>query len=319
MSSPDKSDPVAGRRKAVNWLQRSLRWLFLFAGIPYLAIIAFFGVAQRSLIYQPTRNRSLSADTVSDATMQVSDVQIAADNDVVLHGWHFRPANPSNLDRKYLVIYFCGNGGCRADRVQDCRDFTMLGCDVLLFDYRGYGDNEGSPTEAFFAADAKRVWLFARDQLQFQPNQILLFGESLGGAVATRLAYDLSVSKEIPGALILNSTFASLAETGGWHYPALPVRFLLLDRFSSVTRIPAVLCPILHFHGTADEVVPYKHGQRLFQAAPERSSNGIEKQFFTIEGGHHNFISVGHMQSAVSSLMKRLNDMIDDFERKRSE
>ena len=224
-----------------------------------------------------------------------------------MHGWRFHPTTSALDSRGFLVIYFPGNAGCRADRVGDCADFTQLGFEVILFDYRGYGDNEGSPSEALLAADAKLVWSFATSELHFPAERIFFFGESLGGAVAIRLAAECSAAGNPPAALVLNSTFASLAETAAWHYPAFPLQYVLLDRYPSVARIALVTCPILQFHGTADQTVPFEQGRRLFDAAPAKSSNGMEKVFVEVPGGPaHNFITMSDMQSAVRKLLARL-------------
>ena len=214
---------------------------------------------------------------------------------------------PSATDEpKFLVIYFPGNAGCRRDRIGDCCDFTQLGCDVLLFDYRGYGDNGGSPGEELLAADARRVWIFATQDLHFPPERIVLFGESMGGAVATRLAAEFSLAGDPPAALILNSTFSSLPDVAAWHYPVFPFRFLLIDRFPSIERIPHVTCPILQFHGTADDIVPFEYGRRLFDAGPKISATGVASRFLAIEGGRHNFITMMDMQAAVGTLLTEI-------------
>jgi fermentation-respiration switch protein FrsA (DUF1100 family) len=234
----------------------------------------------------------------------LADIGLQADDGRTLHGWRF--AGEGTDRPRWLVIYFPGNGGCRRDRCADCRDFTTLDCEVLLFDYRGYGDNGGSPSEEKFAADAEAIWRLATTELGYSPRNIVLFGESLGGAVATRLAAERAQAGEPPAALILNSTFASLGETVAWHYPAFPFQYLLWDRFASVDRIPHVACPVLHFHGTDDDLVPIAHGCRLFAAAPKASPGGIASRFVTIEGGRHNFITMSDMRSAVSELLEQV-------------
>ncbi len=179
----------------------------------------------------PTKTGRLPARDVTSPDVVISDVAIDARPGLTLHGWRFHPPGalptPGALpegEPRLLVLYFPGNGGCRRDRISDCRDFTQLGCEVLLFDYRGYGENGGSPSEANIAADARRVWAYATQELQFPPARILVFGESLGGAVATRLVAELSRGGESPAALLLNSTFSSLADVVRWHYPAIPLQ-----------------------------------------------------------------------------------------------
>ena len=294
--------------KPVTWTRRLLRPLVIYVGIPYVAIVAYMGFAQRSMIYQPKQTDRLLAQSVAGEGRQVEDVELHAAQGLLLHGWHFQALPGSEVDPKFVVIYFPGNAGCRSDRVGDCRDFTQLGCDVVLFDYRSYGDNGGSPTETLLAADARRAWMFVTDELHISPERIVIFGESLGGGVATRLAAEFSQAGTPPAALILNSTFSSLAETVAWHYPAFPFQYILLDRFPSVDRIPQVTCPILQFHGTADETISFKHGRRLFDAAPPASISGIEKGFVTIPGGQHNYISMNDMHGAVKDLLQKIGD-----------
>jgi fermentation-respiration switch protein FrsA (DUF1100 family) len=271
-----------------------------------MAMIGFFGSAQRSLIFQPTRTGPLLAKSHSTSATPIEDVELAVSSELTLHGWLFRSTARVETGRQFLVIYFGGNGGCRGHRITDCSDLTRLGCEVVLFDYRGYGDNAGSPTENLIADDSKKIWKFAHEKLGYASNRIVIFGESLGGAVATRLASDQSIAGDPPAALILNSTFSSLVDTAKWHYPFLPVKLLLIDQFPSVDRIPKVTCPILQFHGTADTIVPYEQGQRLFQAAPKQSTSGIEKQFVTVEGGNHNEIGVAQMQSVIQAMLDRI-------------
>jgi fermentation-respiration switch protein FrsA (DUF1100 family) len=299
--------PVPAKRPR-TWRWHLLRAVVLYVVTPYLAVMVILVVFQRRLIFQPTTTERLLAMDVASAEGTVEDVEIAAANGLMLLGWRFRTDSTDGADKRFLVIYFPGNAGCRRDRIADCRDFTRLGCDVLLFDYRGYGDNAGSPSEVHFAADAQRVWQFATTELQFPPERIVIFGESLGGAVATRLVAEVSRAGTPPAALILNSTFASMGDSVAWHHPYFPFRHLLFDRFPSLDRMPHVACPLLQFHGTADDIVPFAHGRRLFDAAAKAPTNGVANRFVAIEGGRHNFITMGDMQSAVGELLGQLRE-----------
>jgi fermentation-respiration switch protein FrsA (DUF1100 family) len=300
MSTDLHSTPPSPAPRRRTWKYWYFRSLLIYIGVPYVAIFVLMGIYQRDFIYQPKKTGRLLAETAI-STPPVEDVELPTADGLTLHGWRYRAV--ADKDAKFLVIYFPGNAGCRADRVGDCRDFTQLGFDVILFDYRGYGDNQGSPSETLMASDANQVWEFAKKELQYSPDRIVIFGESMGGAMATRLASECSVAGTPPAALILNSTFASLAETVTWHYPVFPFQFILLDRYPSVERIVRVTCPVLQFHGTADKVVAFQHGQRLFDAAPTRSKTGIEKQFVQIPNGQHNFITMSDMRDAVRKLM----------------
>ncbi len=303
-SAQPQPDPELPKRRTWTWFL--IRLVLIYAVVPYVSIVVIAILAQRSLIYRPTKVKSLSVEGFAD--LDADDVQIPIDETLILHGWHFHGKVTSELNQKFLVIYFPGNGGCREGRQSDCRDFSELGCDVILFDYRGYGDNRGSPSEAALSSDARRIWAFATATLKTSPDRIVLFGESMGGAMATLLAAEQSKAGTPPAALILNSTFASLGETVAWHYPAFPFQYFLWDRFPSVERIGYVTCPILQYHGTADEIVAFEHGKHLFQAAPPESAQGIAGEFIAIPGGMHNFISISDLRVPISRLLKRISE-----------
>ena len=298
-------------------LRRLARWLFLFVFIPYLAIIVIFAVRQRSFIYQGTRVELIH---VADSRLpdgRVHDVTVSAHDGLTLHGWHVLPAGQTTADRddshrrlsdaKWLVLAFPGNSGSRIDRGHELRDFVDIGMHVVLFDYRGYGENPGSPSEESIAADARSIWTWATSERSVPHGRIILFGESLGGGVATRLAADLCRDGTPPAALVLNSTYSSLGDAAAWHYPYLPIRPLLLDRYESEAYIQDVTCPIVVFHGTEDDIVPVEIGRKLFQAAPARSESGIEKLFIEVPHGGHNDVPRSTLQEA----LRKLTDAIE--------
>src|SRR5690606_19443644 len=190
---------------------------------------------------------------------------------------------------------------------------TDLGCDVLIFDYRGYAENAGSPSEAAMVSDARAIWQFAVDEIDRNPREIVLFGESLGGAVAIELAAWLSRQGTPPAGLITNATFDSIPDLAAAHYPLFPLRWLVWDRWGSVERIGQVTCPLLMFHGTADTLIPIEHGRRLFSAAPDRSADGIAKRFVPIEGAGHNDIPVSRLREEVLRLLETLGQPHTDL------
>lgn len=191
-----------------------------------------------------------------------------------LHGWlaeHRRPRG---------VLLFChGNAGNvthRADVVEILR--RKLGMTVFVFDYRGYGRSAGRPSESGVVADARaaRTWLAGHAGVQ--PEDVVLLGRSMGGAIATRLA-----SEGGAGALILENTFTSAVDVGAASFPIFPVRLLMRNRFETLDRIGEYQGPLLISHGTADEIIPFSHGQRLFEAATTGT-----KQFVPLTGVRHN-------------------------------
>lgn len=280
------------------------RFVFIYAIIPYLGITAILGTFQRRLIYLPRAVSDLTPEQAGLPKGKVHAIAATTEDGLRLNGWHILPDGKladdhGDCDREladggYVVLYFYGNAGSRARQVQDVRDFTSLGCHVFLFDYRGYGDNPGKPTEKGLAADARAIWKYATEERKLPPDRILLFGQSLGGAVAVRLAEETSQKGTPPVGLHVNATFSSLPDAAAWHYPYLPVRLVLLDRYPSTERIGNVTCPILVTHGGKDDIVPIDQGRTLFDRAPAQSKSGVPKRFVEFPNANHN--DVPHLQ-----------------------
>jgi fermentation-respiration switch protein FrsA (DUF1100 family) len=154
---------------------------------------------------------------------------------------------------------------------------SRLGLAVLLFDYRGYGGNPGTPTEEGLAADARAAVEYLAGRPEVDPARMVYLGESLGAAVALRLAVERP-----PAALVLRSPFAALAEVGRRHYPMLPVSLLLRDRYDSAALAGRLSAPLLVVAGARDRIVPASHSRRLFAAAPQ------PKRLVMLEGADHN-------------------------------
>jgi fermentation-respiration switch protein FrsA (DUF1100 family) len=150
------------------------------------------------------------------------------------------------------------------------------GFNVLLTDYRGFGGNPGSPDEEGLAADAEAARAYVLGRRDIDPARVVYFGESLGAAVALRLAVE-----HPPSALVLRSPFASLASVGQHHYPLLPVRLLLRDRFPSIDRAPQIRSPVLVIAGTSDTIIPIDHTRRLYDAIT------APKAFVEIDADHN--------------------------------
>jgi fermentation-respiration switch protein FrsA (DUF1100 family) len=220
---------------------------------------------QRRLIYFPSPGPVPPATTVLPGGR---DVLIDTEDGIRLGAWYF-PAGDS------AVLVCNGNGGDRSMRAPLAAALNRMGLSVLLFDYRGYGGNPGTPSEAGLAADADaaRQWLSAQPDV----DRIVYFGESLGAAVAIGLAVQLP-----PAALVLRSPFTSLADVAAVHYPWLPARRLLLDSYPSIERIASVNAPVLVVAGDRDDIVPAVLSRRLYDAAAE------PKRYVLVHGAGHN-------------------------------
>jgi pimeloyl-ACP methyl ester carboxylesterase len=187
-----------------------------------------------------------------------------------LHAW-LVPAS----EGRPIVLFCHGNGGNISDCLGTIRILHELDLHLLIFDYRGYGESSGRPSEGGTYRDVQAAWRYLVGELGFAPAEIILFGRSLGAAVAAHLARDVR-----PGALILESPFISLPEIAARHYWYLPVRGLVRYRYSTVDAVEAVESPILVIHSADDEVVPIEHGRRVFDHARG------PKRFLLILGAH---------------------------------
>lgn len=273
------------------------RWM-LIVTMPTVGVVVMFVAFQRSLIYQPFVEKSLPAKLAGLPTGRAHDVMTRTEDGLDLRGWLILAKDhvagtDQDVDAKLaesrpVVLYFGGNAANRSYRTMEVGVLADAGADVLIFDYRGYGDNLGEPNEAGLARDARAAWRFATETKKIEPRRIVLFGESLGGGVAIGLASELTQKKTPPAGVILRSTFSSLADAGAYHFPWLPVRWLLFDRFPSEQRIRDVTCPLLQFHGRRDTIIPMRLGTKLFAAAPEKSASGVAKQFVELPNADHN-------------------------------
>ena len=214
---------------------------------------------------------------------------------LTLHGW-FVPASTPTPRHTALVLN--GNSGNRAYRAPLAASLQQQGLQVLLFDYRGYGGSEGKPTEAGLRADARaaRSYLVQRDDVD--ATQLIYFGESLGTAPAIGLAAD-----HPPAGLILRSPFPSLVEVGQMHYPFLPVRFLLEDRYAVIGDIARVTCPVLVVAGDQDRIIPLGLSRQVYEAATST------KELVILAGSDHNdfeLLAGDQMIDAIAQFLARL-------------
>jgi hypothetical protein len=300
---------------SVTWKSR-LRAIGLRIVFWYVAIIAAMAFFQRDLIYHPGRATIIRAADAQLPPGYVHDIVVETEDGILLHGWHILPAGGNcetreQCDRElqraeWLVLFFHGNGGDRRGREFDSLSFTALGANVFLFDYRGYGENEGKPTEEGLAADARAVWEYSTGERGIPPQRIVIYGESLGGGVATGLVARLCAAGTPPAGLILGATFSSMTDTAASHYPWLPVRMVLLDRYPSDENMAAIDCPVLQMHGRHDDIVPIDVGRKLFAAVRQKSASGVPKTFIEFTAAAHNDFSEGKFQSAVGTFLDRI-------------
>ena len=253
------------------------------AGIILLVVVALLATPvallwafQRRLLYLPAPRTVPPAASVLPGAEEVA---FETADGLRLQGW-FVPAVARGVGSGAAgpaVLVCNGNGGNRSMRAPLAAALARMGLHVLLFDYRGYGSNPGHPTEEGLAADARAALDYLTRRPEVDPVRVVYFGESLGAAVALRLAVERP-----PAALVLRSPFASLAEVGRRHYPLVPVSLLLRDRYDSAALAGRLAAPLLVLAGARDRIVPAEHSRRLFAAAPQ------PKRLAVLDGADHN-------------------------------
>ena len=228
-------------------------------------------VFQRQLIYFPY---PAALGRASEVLPGVREVILKTTDGLELGAW-FVPA--SAADRGVTVLVANGNAGNRSMRAPLAAALARAGLSVLLFDYRGFGGNPGTPTEEGLARDARAAHRFLVDDVGMRPDRILYYGESLGAAVVTRLA-----TEQRPAGLVLRSPFVDLASVGRVHFPFLPVQALLKDRYPLANQIRRVSVPTTVVYGTRDSIVPPDQSRAVAAAAA-----GLTR-VVAIEGADHN-------------------------------
>jgi fermentation-respiration switch protein FrsA (DUF1100 family) len=242
----------------------------LAIALAYATLIAIVYLGQDRLLYYPQTGRDATA-TPASIGLSFETIWIRTEDGETLHGWWI----PSD-DARGAAIVFHGNAGSISHRIEYAAMFHRLRYGTLLVEYRGYGRSTGSPSEEGTYHDAAAAWRWLVEGKGTRPGDIVLFGESLGGAVAARLA-----ARESPRALILTSTFTSIPDLAAELYRFIPARLLSRYRYDTLEALSRVNAPVLVAHSRADDIIPFSHGERLFAAARE------PKQWLELAGGHN--------------------------------
>lgn len=256
--------PIAASRGP---LRRYARLLVLALGT-YAGVLVLVAMFQTRLIYFPDREYQ---GTPAEVGLHFEEVTLAADDGIQIAAWYI-PVDAA----KGTVLIAHGNAGNLSNCLPTIAIFHRMGLNVLAFDYRGFGSSEGRPTELGTYRDAEAAWSHLVTTRREPPERIVLFGRSLGGAVMIELA-----RRRAAAALITESAFTSMADVGQWHYPLLPVRWMLRHRYESITKVPQVRCPKLFVHPRDDSIVPFAMGQALFEAAAD------PKELLEVPGDHN--------------------------------
>ncbi len=240
-------------------------------GLSYVCLAMLMFMFQERLAYYPQTGREIQS-TPREHNMDYEQLVITTPDGEKLDAW-FVPSP----QEKGVVLFLHGNAGNISHRMDSIAMFHRLGYAVLIFDYRGYGRSSGKPSEAGLYLDAETIWAYLTRTRGIAPEDIILFGESLGGALAAHLA-----ALQRPGALVLASTFTSIPDLAADLYPWLPARWLARLHYDTRAALIRTDCPVLVAHSPDDEIVPYSHAQELFLVAPD------PKEFLQLAGRHNN-------------------------------
>jgi uncharacterized protein len=257
--------------------------------VVYVAFAALLYGCQSRFIYAPRKEME---GTPEDFRMPFEEVSLHTSDGVKLAAWFV----PAEEGKERGVLLFChGNAGNMSHRIDTIFLYRQMGLSVLIFDYRGYGLSEGSPSEEGTYCDARAAWDYLTQERGVDPSRIVVFGRSLGGAIAGRLA-----SEKHPGAAILESTFTSVPDLGAKLYPFLPVRLLSRFSYNTLELVGELGCPLLVIHSEDDQMIPFSQGEALYNAA------AMPKQFLKIHGGHNEgyFLSEREYTRAVRAFLE---------------
>ena len=254
--------------------------------IAYIVLIIFIYFYQRNLLYHPAEN-NYQNDKIQ---FNYEEVFVKVDEEIKLKSWIIK----KDFKKFKTLVIFHGNAGHLSNRIYKLNELYKLDINILLISWRGFSGNKGSPTENNLYKDAKAAikWL---NEGGISNNQIILYGESLGSGVAVEVGKENNFNS-----IILESPFTSIENSAKIYYPYLPVRFILKDRYDSISKIKMINIPILIMHGEKDDVVPFSMGKELFEKA-----NSPKQSYFTPDDDH--------MMEFNSSLLKNIKDFIEKY------
>ncbi|MFC4220281.1 alpha/beta hydrolase [Flagellimonas marina] len=247
---------------------QKLKRFGILAGFAFILLLSMAYFFQEKLIFLPTK---LSQEYTYTFQADFDEIFLKTDDGANLNALHFHVEDP-----KGVILYFHGNAGDLSRWGRIVQPFVEMGHDVLVMDYRNYGKSTGEISEEALYQDAQLFYNYLGDK--YAPNDIVIYGRSLGTGIATQLA-----SKNNCNKLLLETPFYSLLDVAKARFPFLPLKQLLRYKMPSYQFIKEVQCPIRIFHGTEDAVVSYDSGKKLFDAIPQ-----TDKKIYTIPNGNHN-------------------------------
>ena len=267
---------------------RKLLGLLKGAVIVYLMVVAILFFMQREMLFHRTTARPMLNDPTLEPKREI--VCLATADGLNLRAWYFRAARAGAP----TVLFLHGNAGDIGNHLPWAKFLINAGYGVLALEYRGYGGNPGSPSEAGLIADGRAGLAFLNQQ-GIADGGIVLYGESLGTGVAVQLAAEHAVK-----AMVLRSPYTSIADVAAIQFPYIPARWLVRDRFDSLAKIGLSHAPLFVFHGAADALIPQALGRQLFDAAPQ------PKTWLSVPGVGHNDVQTPAAEHAVLDFLGAL-------------
>lgn len=248
-------------------------WIPIVIIAVYLALMLYIYINQDKMVFYPTDDFTVTPENY-DLPYENIYLEIEENSESInLHGWYF----PSTDSANTKAVLFChGNAGNISHRLETAKYLHDLGVATFMFDYRGYGYSTGDPSETGVYQDAQLCFNWLVNTKNFKPENIIIFGRSLGGAVAIELAGQVN-----SGGLIVESSFTSVGDLGQKMFPLFPIKTLIRYSFNSLEKIKDVKAPTLITHSPGDKMIPISMGEKLFDAANE------PKQFIRLSGGHN--------------------------------
>lgn len=260
----------------------ALKWIAIAAVCVYIGVVVVLYATQRSLMYFPDTSRTTPAGA---GLPEASEIPLVAADGVHVAAWFAAPQGD-----KPVIVYFHGNGGSLRYSAARFRQLIGAGIGLVALEYRGYGGNEGSPSEPGLIADGEAAYAYAA--AHYPVSRIVLWGQSLGSGVAVAVA-----AEKPAGRVILEAPFTSAAAVASLRYWYIPVGLLMKDQFHSDRRIAKVTAPLLILHGVQDRVVPYAMGERLFELA-----NKPKHIVRFLDAGHDNLDANGALNAVARFL-----------------
>lgn len=276
-----------GTRKTAHASWRLARALL----VAYLVVVLLVMFLETWLVYPIP---PLSRGDWQPAGLDFEDVHFISDDGTKLHGWFVERPNAERA-----ILYCHGNGenvGMNADVLTKLSD--VLDASIFIFDYRGYGHSEGTPNENGCIADALAAQRWLANRVGKQPGDVVVMGRSIGGSVATAVS-----AKQGAKALVLLNAFSRMTDVAAQHYPWLPVRLVMKNRYDSIQQIANYSGPVFQSHGTDDWIVPIRFGRALFEAAPTAKKNFVELPHY------------GHNDLEPNSYFVELRKFLDEVDR----